>query len=87
MNIHNFPEDEGIEAFPDGMDDIDKRTVVHHLLQELDAPAHLFVDVDGNKIILMGNVLNQEYYKQIIDKLGKIRSIAIIYESIIISEE
>ena len=87
MGLFNFISNVGKKVFGDDQDDIQKRDAIHQEIQELDLPAHLSVNVEGDTVKLAGNVTDTEVKEKILLAIGNIEGVAAVDENILAAED
>ena len=88
MGLFSFIAEAGKKVFSGSeKDDADKRAAVHKEIEALNLPAHLSVDIEGDKVTLSGNADSQENKEKIILAVGNLEGVAQVDENIAVSEQ
>ncbi len=83
MGLFSFIENVGKKVFGQDDDETKKRDQIHEEIKNLNLPAHVSVEVDGNKVKLEGNTDNTETKEKLILAIGNIDGVQTIEENII----
>lgn len=87
MSMWNFVENIGKKIFGDNSSDLEKRTHIHNEINSLNLPAHISVEVSGNKVTLEGNAADLVTKEKIILAVGNLLGVENIEDKIIIPQD
>lgn len=87
MGIYNFISNVGKKIFGDDEDNTQKKDSLHKAIQDLDLPAHVSIDVEGDKVTLEGNATSTEVKEKVVLALGNIDGVGTVEETITVAEE